>query len=303
MRLFKRILKIFGIVLGVGVLGLGLFVTVQASAFNTSMAKVYEVPPPAIARSADPAVIARGQHLAESFVGCALPDCHGGKLDGGNSIQLGPLGTMTGPNLTSASMGAGYSDGQLARLIRHGIKKDGRSVVFMPSHHINWLPDDDVRALISYVRSMPASDKANGPIEVGLMLKVMDRMDMMEGDVARRIDHDQIVLAGPPEPTAKYGKFLMRQCTGCHGNTLSGGKLPGTPPSIPIPKNITPDASGLKDWTYADFKKALETGIAKNGKPIDKFMPVEGLGKMNEIEKQALWAALQAVAPRPFGER
>jgi len=53
----------------------------------------------------------------------------------------------------------------------------------------------------------------------------------------------------------------------------------------------------------SDFNKLLDQGIRKNGKKLDPFMPVEALAKMNQIERRALWAYLEAVPARPFGGR
>jgi hypothetical protein len=50
-------------------------------------------------------------------------------------------------------------------------------------------------------------------------------------------------------------------------------------------------------------RRMLTKGIKKDGKPIDPFMPIEALSKMNDIEKQALWAYLESVPPQPFGGR
>jgi hypothetical protein len=299
----KRILLIVVALLVVLAIGGAVFVFAQVSSFDSSMAKVYAVPPLPLVASKDPAVIARGKHLAESVAGCAVADCHGLDLSAGKVIELGPLGRMAAPNITAGSMGAAYSDGELARLVRHGVKKDGTSVFFMPAHEMNWLPDEDLTAIISYLRTVPPSTKPNNGSQIGVMLKVMDRMGMMKADIARQIDHEHVELAPPPEPTAKYGKFLMRECTGCHGEGLAGGKIPGTPPSIPIPKNLTMHETGLKGWTFEDFAKTLETGASKDGRKLNKFMPFEGYGRMNEVEKRALWAALNEMPPRAFGER
>lgn len=302
-RTLKIVLGVLGGVVGLAVVGGGAFVGVNVHKYNASMERVYEVPVPKVERSSDPAVLARGKHLAESLGGCMMGDCHGEDLGGGKSIEVGPLGVFTGPNISAGGLGAAYSDGDLFRVIRHGLKKDGRSLRFMPAHEIAWLPDSDVTALISYLRTLPPVQKPNGPMEIGTMAKVLDRYDMIVVDVARRIDHDKPDLAPPPTPTADYGKYIGRLCTGCHGATLAGGPIPGAPPELPIPSNITPDATGLKGWTYEDFDKLLTTGIRKNGKKLDPFMPVAAIGKMDETEKKALWAYLTSVPPKPFGER
>jgi hypothetical protein len=302
-KIVKRVLLGVGGVLGLILVGGGAFVGCQVHRYNASMDQVYDVPVPTIARVTEPVALARGEHVAEAVGGCSGGDCHGTDYAGGKTIDAGPVGKITGPNITSAGLGAAYSDGELFRLLRHGLKKDGRSVRFMPTHHINWLSDADLTAAISYVKTRPPVDKPNGPFEIGLLGKVLDRQDLFELDVARRIDHDKIELAGPPAPDATYGRFLARGCVGCHGAGFAGGPIPGAPPTLPTPLNITPDATGLKGWSYADFDKLLVEGIRKNGKKLDPFMPITAYKKLDEIEKKALWAYLESLPARPFGER
>jgi mono/diheme cytochrome c family protein len=239
----------------------------------------------------------------ESIAACAASDCHGSDLAGGKPIVMGPVGTFRGPNITPAGLGAAYSDGELIRLLLHGVRKDHRSVRFMPVHETNWLPDSDLIAILSYVRSVPPVEKASGESEVGVLAKVLDRHDMLTIDVARRIDHAKRETAPAPAPTAAYGAFIARACTGCHGPTLSGGKIPGAPPEMPMPTNLTPHETGLKAWTFADFEKMLATRERPDGSKLDAFMPVEALGNMNDVERQALWAYLQSLPAKKLGGR
>ena len=301
--LLKRILLGLAGVVGVAVVAGGAFVAFHVHAFGASIDKVYDVPLPPVARSSDPAVLARGKHLSESIAPCANSDCHGEDFAGGKTTEVGPLGRFTAPNISSAGLGAAYSDGELVRLLRHGVKRDGRTVRFMPSHEFNWLSDDDFTAIVSYVRSLPPVAKANGPFEIGLLGKILDRFDLIPLDIARRIDHAHVELAPAPNPSASYGAFIGRECTGCHGKNLSGGPIPGAPPEIPIPLNLTPDATGLKGWSFEDFRHTMTTGLRKNGKKLDPMMPTSTLGKMDDTEMRALFAFLSTLPPRPFGER
>jgi mono/diheme cytochrome c family protein len=299
----KRVLKWLGILVALALLVAGSYALAQAMAFDKSMAKKYDIPFPKIERSTDPEVIARGKHLAESVAGCAISDCHGSDLGGGKVTDIGPVGKMAAQNLTAAGLGGKYSDGEMARLIIHGVKRDGTGVAMMPVSDFNWLPDDEIQAIISYVRSVPAVERGDRGFQTGLLGKILDRQDKFFIDVARRVDHEHRATGPKPEPTEKYGRYIGRLCQGCHGEHFSGGPIPGAPPSIPIPPNITPDDSGIKAYAYEDFIKLLETGIRKNGKKLDPFMPYEALSKMNDIERQALWAFLRTVEPRPFGGR
>lgn len=299
----KRILLGVGGLVGLAVLGAAAFVAFQVHGFNASLDKVYDVPLPTMVRTSDAAALERGHHLAETIAPCAVSDCHGSDLGGGKTIAVGPLGKFTGPNVSAGGLGAAYSDGELVRLIRHGLKKDGRTLRFMPAHEFNWLSDADVAATISWVRTVPPVQKANGPFELGMLAKVLDRMDMIPIDIARRINHQNVELAPPPSPTPAYGAFIGRACTGCHGTTLSGGPIPGAPPEMPIPLNLTPHATGLSGWTFEDFKKTLETGINKKGKKLDPMMPTAALAKLDDVEMHALFAYLASLPPRPFGGR
>ena len=47
----------------------------------------------------------------------------------------------------------------------------------------------------------------------------------------------------------------------------------------------------------------LHSGKRKNGKQLDPFMPVQAFGNLSELESHALWAYLESVPARPFGER
>jgi cytochrome c len=248
-------------------------------------------------------VIARGDHLVHSVAGCAADACHSADLGGGKPIVMGPVGSLSGPNITSNDLGTAYSDGELARLVTRGIKKDGRSVCFMPVQDLNWLSDADVVAVISYVRSTKPSDRPSGTSHVGWLGKILDRQGKLVLDVAREIAKDGVVPAPAPEPTAVYGGFIARLCKGCHGEHLSGGRIPGAPGDFAVPLNLTPDATGLKEWTFEDFDRLMKTGVRKNGEKLDPLMPIESWKNFDDTEMRALWAYLRALPPMRVGQR
>ncbi len=302
--MLKKLLPILALVILVLVASGASFVAFQTRAFDASIAHVYEVPLPVVQRSTEPAVLARGEHLARSLGGCFA--CHGADL-GGEGGEMGPVASVPRPNITSGKGGTGstYSDAELARLIKHGLRRDGTSVRFMNSHEISWWPDEDVAALISYLRTVPSVDRASGVVEIKPLGKVLDRLDKVVLDVARRIDHVHLAdaPAPAPAPTVQYGAYVGKLCTGCHGEQYSGGRIAGTPPEIPTPLNLTPDATGLKEWSYADFEKLMKEGIRKNGNKVNPFMPIDVTRNYNETELKGLWAYLQSLPPVAFGHR
>ena len=74
----------------------------------------------------------RGRHLS-TISGCN--GCHGGNYQGMDFINEAPIGYVPAPNLTSAGPVANYTDDDWVKAIRHGIAKDGRVMVAMPSYH------------------------------------------------------------------------------------------------------------------------------------------------------------------------
>src|SRR5262249_1655992 len=160
--------------------------------------------------------------------------------------------------------------------------------------------DDDVTALVSYLRTVPPVDRPSGESEIGVLAKVLDRKNMIPLDVARRIDHQNRPIAPAPAATAAYGAFLVNACRGCPRAPLSGGPIPGAPADMAVPLNIPPHETGLRGWSFADFDNLLSTGIRKNGKQLNPLMPVTELGKFNDVERHALWAYLESAPPKEF---
>jgi mono/diheme cytochrome c family protein len=295
--------KAVGVLIVLAAISLAIYVKVQTSRFDASMAKIYDLPLPDIARSTDPVVLARGKHLVASIGGCSSNGCHGADLGGGAPIDVGPVGVFTGPNISMGGLGLVYTDGELARVIKHGVKKDGRGVRLMPVSDFGWLPDADIAAMVSYIRTTPPVDRANGATEVKALGKILDRRGEFPLDQARHVAEMSVSTPPTPAPTPEYGAFVARACMGCHGEGLSGGPLPGAPPSIPIPLNLTPDATGLKDWTFEDFDKVMKTAVRKNGKILNPFMPVESWKNFDDVEMHALWGYLRSIPAAPFGNR
>ena len=123
---------------------------------------------------------------------------------------------------------------------------------------------------------------------------------------AERIDHNG---PRPPAPrvgiTVEYGKYLAVRCTGCHGETLSGGRIPGTPPDWPPALNLTPyPGAAVAQWSEAQFVQTLRTGITPRGNQLDtKYMPWKVLGEMTDDEMKALWLYLKSLPPREYASR
>ncbi len=110
--------------------------------------------------------VERGKYLVES----SCEGCHSGysadgkvvpefKLAGGLVFDIYPFGKFTSFNLTSdKETGLGnWTDAEIKRAITQGIQRDGsRLLPFpMPWTSIAQMPDDDVNAIIAYLRTVP----------------------------------------------------------------------------------------------------------------------------------------------------
>lgn len=280
------------------------FFKLQIAAFDESVAKKYDVPLTEVVLSDDPAQYARGKHLAESLGACN--GCHGDNFAGGRVEDFGPMGSFTYPNITGSPQGAlsKYTDAQLFRLLKHGLKADGTTVLFMPVHETLWWPDSDRVALIGYLRKVQPVAGQQGKSSLTDLAKLLDRLDKLPFDIARRIDHTVPAAVAVRDDGAEYGKGIALACRGCHGEQhLAGGRIPGTPPEVPEPPNLTPHESGLKDWSYEDFTVLMREGKRKNGKPMNPMMPIASFKNYDETEMKALWAYLRSLPAVEFGKR
>lgn len=95
---------------------------------------------------------------------------------------------------------------------------------------------------------------------------------------------------------------ILGDCAACHttpgGKPLAGGLPLETPFGQLIPPNITPDkASGIGNWSEADFRNALKNGIGHDGKRLYPAMPYPAYTKMSDADVSNLWAYIRTVDP------
>lgn len=244
----------------------------------------------------DSAAVVRGRHLATTR-GCG--DCHGSALAGSTAVDNFMIGTLRAPNLTPGGVGGTYTDTDWIRALRHGVAPDGTPLVFMPSWEYYYLSDEDLGALIAYLKQLPPRGKERSEPELGPMGRAM--MVMGQGNFqlsAARIDHEAPRPEAPePSPTPEYGEYLSHSCVGCHGADLAGGPISGAPPHWPSAANITPHEDGIGSWSQEDFFRAMREKERPDGSSIDPVMPAD-MGEMTDQELTALWKYLQTVEPK-----
>lgn len=229
----------------------------------------------------------RGRQIADGFCsGCHSPNGNlTGGLDLGDHLPL-PLGSFVAANLTAAGPLRRWSDGDIFRAIRNSVSPDGHWLIMMSYTNASKLSDEDTLAVIAYLRTLPAAgtDTSTAPDRLTLLGLVMLGAGLMpEG---KPIMHG-IVTAPPKAPTAEFGEYILsyQDCRECHGRTLTGG----TPGQL---APLGPDLSIIKGWSFDEFVATMRTGIDPAGHTLDKEMPWQPIGLMDNDELRAIYEYL-----------
>jgi mono/diheme cytochrome c family protein len=312
MRRVKRI------VLGIaGLVALVVIGIAAAAPFRYN--RTFDVPEPALHASTDPAVVAKGRYMAYGPAHCAY--CHmtaeqARKLDageqpplaGGNEFKL-PVATIWTPNLTpDRATGIGrFTDGQLARMLRHNVRPDGRAAV--PFMNYQDLSDDDIVALISFLRSQPAVYNPvpdRKPNYIGKLILSYVIRPSGPSAPAR-------ATAPAEAPTPERGEYLANyvgECVGCHtkrsmvDGSFTGPKFAGGlemrdddlhPTLLFTTPNLTPDpkTGHITSWSEDRFVARFKAGKLVAG----THMPWMAFGKMSEADVRAIYRYLRSLPP------
>jgi mono/diheme cytochrome c family protein len=305
----KKVLKIFGILAGVIIL----LLIIGASTIHFGGIPTYEIQAPGLKVEADSAMIAEGKRL--SAMVCS--NCHmgpNGKLEGKYMPDLPPeFGKAWSVNITHhpESRLADYTDGELAYLLRTGVKRDG-------SYAPPWMPkfphlsDYDLHSIIAYLRSeqpeLEPSDKAQPACQPSFLTKFLCRVAF------KPLPYPTDKIVAPLiEDKVAFGKYLATgkvECYSCHSPTFetmnimepektpgffSGGNPMPNQEGVVIPTaNLTMDPeTGLGNWTEEQFIKAVRFGQRPDGRALR--YPMEPFAEMTDEEASAIWAYLQTV--------
>lgn len=228
----------------------------------------------------DPALVERGKYLAD-LMGCQ--HCHtpfgpnGPDLDkawaGGLEIPE-KFGTWRSPNISmdkDTGIG-GWTDQQIIDAIREGKRPTGDGLFpIMPYLFYNAMSNDDARALVAFMRTVPA---ISNKVERATDLKIPK------------------IPAPPPtgqapdkaDPVAHGGYLVsLMHCGACHtpmkkdgspdmAKMFAGGfpmELPMMGEGVLYSSNITPDEkTGIGAWSEEDVTRAIREMKKKDGTPI-----------------------------------
>ncbi|WP_183677813.1 c-type cytochrome [Oceanithermus desulfurans] len=233
----------------------------------------------------------RGGYLFSAF--CA--GCHGLDLAGNVILDDPAIGSIAASNLTSGAGGVGqrYDDLDYVRAIRHGLRPDGTPLAIMPSQAYWHLSNDDLGALIAFIKSAPPVDRRVAKAELRPLGRILVGLGLFEF-AANRIVHDAKRPAAPaPGVTPAYGAYLVNvgDCRLCHGAALTGGRPPE--PGAPFAPGLT--GKHLAEWGEAGFIATMRTGVNPEGHALDpRYMPWRDYARLSNDDLAAIYAYLQS---------
>lgn len=227
--------------------------------------RVYDIPPQPIPVVDSAEDLAEGRRMAV-IVGC-WAGCHGPRGEGG-SEGFPNVFSVTAPTLSDVL--PRYSDGELVRLIRYGVKRDGRTALGMISG-TNWpLGDLDLARIVAHLRRQPPSPPVPQERRVyplGRLALVLGKWKTSAGEVDRSIPRWGELPQSTPFERGRYLASIT--CSECHGLRLRGREAYNSPP-LTIVRAYRPE----------QFRHLLRTG---------EPLVVRDLGLMTWVAKNAFF--------------
>lgn len=251
----------------------------------------------------------RGRYLMNSIVACG--NCH---------TPIGPQGPVAGQELAGRLMadeppftayagnitpdpetGIGrWTDDQIVAAIREGRRPDG-SIIGppMPVELYRDMADEDVRAIVAYLRAVP-------PVRNAVPRSVYRiPLPPSYGPPVGR------VTAPAPAQRIAYGAYLagpLGHCTECHsarlpngtpdlGNGLGAGGMQFNGPwGVSHAANLTP--TGLSRWSDDQVKAMITQGVRPDGSRMLPPMAYGFYRNMSAGDLDAIVAYLRSLPPK-----
>ena len=226
------------------------------------------------------------------------------------------FGKVYTPNITQhAKHGIGsYTDGELYRLFRTGVKKNGQLMLpIMPKWVI--CSDEDIYAMIAYLRSddkaVQPSDKQHPAYEPNFLMKMLYSFVFKpapyKDQYPEKPDTSDLVAHGEYIVNATYG------CYWCHSagldvwdlenpvntpNYLGGGTSFQMPDyTIVAPSILMDGQSNVDKWSADAFFNAVKYGQRPEQPAYQE--PMKPYVLLDTVEVKAIYAYLQAFKPQP----
>ncbi len=311
----KSILKVIAIMIGTFLL----MVLMAAGYIKVFMPNVG--PAPEISVELTRENIERGRYLANHVMLCM--DCHaerdfsffagppkpGTEGAGGELFdeKIGVPGQFVSRNITPAALGD-WTDGEIFRAITAGVSRDGTALFpVMPYPHYSRLNEDDIFAVIAYLRSLEPVENDIPAAEANFPVNFLINTMPVKADFRNRPPTDDVI---------NYGEYLVTAgaCTDCHtkmekgayvGEPFAGGnEYPMPDGSVVRSANLTPHESGLGNWTKEQFVQRFKaysdtSYVPRKVEPgeFQTIMPWLMYSDMKREDLEAIYEYLQTLPP------
>ncbi|MCX7299323.1 MAG: cytochrome C [Rhodobacterales bacterium] len=253
----------------------------------------------------------RGTYLVEGPSACG--NCHtplgptGPVMEqalGGRVVEQSEAFTAIASNITPGGRVAGWSDAELVKAIREGIRPDGTVIgPPMPIGLYRGLSDDDVQSIVMYLRQVPAVDLDPGQSVYNIPLPPA---------YGPPID---TVAAIPQGVTVVYGAYLanaVSHCMECHTTFGPQGPMFDThlgaggfefhgPWGTVVAPNITSGPEGIGKYSDAELVQIIQHGVRPDGAAMLPPMPYGNFAAMTDDDVAAVILYLRSLPALPFG--
>jgi mono/diheme cytochrome c family protein len=253
------------------------------------------------------ALVARGKYLVDTLMTCH--NCHTPRgpngpmmdkaLSGGMRFDERPF-DVTASNITSdKETGIGsWSVEDIKKFLTTGVRPNGVPVAnVMPTGFYKILTEDDLNALAAYLHTVPpVSNKVPPPVyKITLPQTVVPnaQQPFTKADLDDKVKRGFYLatIAHCMEchsPLGPKGRDFTRM--GAGGFEFKGGF------GVSVSRNITSSKTkGIGDWSDSDIKRAITTGVSKDGSPLKPPMGYGYYAKMTDSDLSDVIAYLRTV--------
>lgn len=270
-------------------------------------------PSPAKAGTPVEDLVAKGKYVFGAAAGCGCHTEPKRPLNAGGRQYDGPFGTVYSTNITpdrQTGIGA-WTDEQIITAIRLGRRPNGeRLIPVHPYPVFNGMAEEDLRALVAYLRSVPPVNRPNKPKQITVPLFESVFLPAWLAAFAPK------ETPPPTAPTSGLarGEYLVRaigHCGECHtprgvtqatDNTRFLAGTPKGPDGDPVP-NITPEKDTGLNWSEEQIAEFLGSGNKPDGDVAGGLMgeviagTSVGYRDINKEDRLAIARYLKTIPP------
>lgn len=257
---------------------------------------------------AQAASVERGDYLVNTIMACG--SCHTpfgeagldqSKALAGRLVEKNDAFTAISSNLTPAGEISKWTDAELAKAIREGIRPDGSLIgPPMPFEVYKGISDDDLNSIVAYLRTVPAVENDPGKSVYNIPLPPAYGPPVTS------------VAAVAEGVTVEYGEYLagpLGHCIVCHtkfdeksqpqfDTLLGAGGMPFNGPwGTIVSANITP--FGLANYTDEQVVALITKGERPDGTKLTGPMAFQAYAHIKPDDLSAIVAYLRSLPSIP----